>query len=103
MNDLATRIALFPLGAIGIVKQSINVVTRPSLAHLQNNYRNSNGRSVHHEVQQMIKKVIAITDKESLGLFELNLEPLFLISIKTEQHNEFEQPQLRLASLRRKT
>lgn len=70
VDNLISRLVLFPLGALGLAKHSINVATRPQLSDLLDDARRFLQTISNPAAQASIGKALELTENQSAGYVE---------------------------------
>ncbi|KAH6984045.1 ClpP/crotonase-like domain-containing protein [Ilyonectria destructans] len=73
IDELTSRLVLYPLAALAAAKESINLAARPPLENLLQDVASFNRRIADPIVSQLLGKALSLTNNQSLGDVELNL------------------------------
>ncbi|EEU34491.1 uncharacterized protein NECHADRAFT_55036 [Fusarium vanettenii 77-13-4] len=73
IDELTSRLSLYPLAALAAAKESINLAARPPLENLLQDAASFNRRMADPIVSQLLGKALSLTNNQSLGDMELNL------------------------------
>ncbi|KAH7191215.1 ClpP/crotonase-like domain-containing protein [Fusarium oxysporum] len=73
IDELTSRLVLYPLVALAAAKESINLAARPPLENLLHDVASFNRRIADPIVSQLLGKSLSLTNNQSLGEVELNM------------------------------
>ncbi|KAH7182212.1 ClpP/crotonase-like domain-containing protein [Fusarium sp. MPI-SDFR-AT-0072] len=73
IDELTSRLVLYPLPALAAAKESINLAARPPLENLLQDVASFNRRIADPIVSQLLGKSLSLTNNQSLGEVELNM------------------------------
>lgn len=73
IDEILSLLVLYPTSALGLVKQSVNVASRPQLSDTVGDANRFLQAASQPDAQKMIGKVLALTENQSAGDIELYL------------------------------
>lgn len=73
IDELTSRLVLYPLAALAAAKESINLAARPPLKNLLQDVASFNRRIADPIVSQLLGRSLSLTNNQSLGEVELNM------------------------------